>query len=125
MAGPSSSRKRDLPAAERESGSLSRSEEEEPTESTGGSAGSLRSFADFFAAMPADRGAAFVVIPHLAPAHASLLPDLVAQHTRMKVVQAQDDRELRRIVLKKQVNDLCAQLGQPQKYPLELAGASS
>jgi PAS domain S-box-containing protein len=28
------------------------------------------------------------------------------------------DRELRMIELKKQVNDLCAQLGQPKKYPL-------
>ena len=75
--------------------------DEEPAESAGGSsgiavvglggsAGSLRSFEDFFAAMPADSGAAFVVIQHLAPAHTSLLPELVAQHTRMKVVQAQD-----------------------------------
>ena len=61
-----------------------------PVVGLGGSAGSLRSFEDFFAAMPADSGAAFVVIQHLAPAHASLLPELVAQHTRMKVVQAQD-----------------------------------
>ena len=61
-----------------------------PVVGLGGSAGSLGSFEGFFAAMPADSGAAFVVIQHLAPAHASLLPELVAQHTRMKVVQAQD-----------------------------------
>jgi two-component system, chemotaxis family, CheB/CheR fusion protein len=56
----------------------------------GGSAGSLKSFEDFFTALPADSGVAFVVIQHLAPAHTSLLPELVAQHTRMKVVQAQE-----------------------------------
>ena len=39
--------------------------------------------------MPADSGAAFVIIQHLAPAHASLLSELLAQHTRMKVVQVQ------------------------------------
>ncbi len=56
----------------------------------GGSAGALGAFERFFAALPAQSGAAFVLIQHLAPAHASLLPELVAQHTRMKVVQAQD-----------------------------------
>ena len=40
--------------------------------------------------MPADSGAAFVVIQHLAPAHESLLPEILAQHTRMMVVQASD-----------------------------------
>ena len=90
----------DATAAEGESRSLGRPDEE-PTESAGdssgipvvgigGSAGSLGSFEVFFAAMPADSGAAFVVIQHLAPTHASLLPELVAQHTRMKVVQAED-----------------------------------
>ena len=90
----------DATAAEGESRNL-RQPDEEPAESAGGSsgipvvglggsAGSLGSFEAFFAAMPADSGAAFVVIQHLAPAHASLLPELVAQHTRMKVVQAQD-----------------------------------
>ena len=61
-----------------------------PVVGLGGSAGSLGAFEGFFAALPADSGAAFVVIQHLAPAHASLLPELVAQHTRMKVVQAED-----------------------------------
>ncbi len=61
-----------------------------PVVGLGGSAGSLGAFESFFVALPADSGAAFVVIQHLAPAYASLLPELVAQHTRMKVVQAQD-----------------------------------
>ncbi|MEN6449652.1 MAG: chemotaxis protein CheB [Thermoguttaceae bacterium] len=61
-----------------------------PVVGLGGSAGSLRVFEAFFGAMPADSGAAFVIIQHLAPDHASLLPELVAQHTSMTVVQAQD-----------------------------------
>jgi two-component system CheB/CheR fusion protein len=33
---------------------------------------------------------AFVVVQHLDPSHASLMPDLLARHTRMKVVQAEN-----------------------------------
>jgi two-component system CheB/CheR fusion protein len=57
----------------------------------GGSAGALESFKAFFEAMPPDSGAAFVIIQHLAPAHKSLLTELLAQHTRMRVVEAQDN----------------------------------
>ncbi|MGC2062427.1 MAG: chemotaxis protein CheB [Thermodesulfovibrionales bacterium] len=56
----------------------------------GGSAGSLEAFKTFFTTMPVDSGAAFVVIQHLAPMHASLLAEILAQHTRMIVVQAHD-----------------------------------
>lgn len=61
-----------------------------PVVGIGGSAGSLEPFKAFFTAMPDDSGAAFVVIQHLAPTHESMLPELLAQHTRMKVVQARD-----------------------------------
>ncbi len=97
---PTEIRERDATTVEGESRNANRPEEGPtapasgssgiPVVGLGGSAGSLKSFEDFFAAMPADSGAAFVVLQHLAPAHASLLPELVAQHTRMKVVQAQD-----------------------------------
>jgi two-component system CheB/CheR fusion protein len=56
----------------------------------GGSAGALESFKNFLMAMPADSGAAFVVIQHLAPAHSSMLAELLAQHTRMKVHQIRE-----------------------------------
>jgi two-component system, chemotaxis family, CheB/CheR fusion protein len=55
-----------------------------------GSAGALDSFKAFFEAMPPDSGAAFVVIQHLAPTHVSMLTELLAQHTHMKVAQAED-----------------------------------
>jgi len=61
-----------------------------PVVGLGGSAGALASFRRFLAAIPAETGAAFVVIQHLAPAHESLLTELLAQHTRMRVVDAQD-----------------------------------
>ena len=61
-----------------------------PVVGIGGSAGAMEPFKTFFSSMPADSGAAFVVIQHLAPAHESLLPEILAQHTRMMVVQAQD-----------------------------------
>ena len=61
-----------------------------PVVGLGGSAGALEPFMQFFAGMSADSGAAFVVIQHLAPTHESLLPDLLARHTQMKVMQAGD-----------------------------------
>jgi len=50
----------------------------------------LESLKAFFAALPADSGAAFVVIQHLAPAHESMLTEILSQYTRMPVVEAKD-----------------------------------
>jgi len=61
-----------------------------PVVGLGGSAGALEPFRRFLAALPAESGAAFVVIQHLAPTHQSLLTELLAQHTRMRMVDAQD-----------------------------------
>jgi two-component system CheB/CheR fusion protein len=54
-----------------------------PVVGIGGSAGSLDAFKTFFASMPVDSGAAFVVIQHLAPMHESLLAEILAQPTQM------------------------------------------
>ena len=56
-----------------------------PVIGMGGSAGALESFKNFLAAMPVDSGSAFVIIQHLAPAHSSMLAELLAQQTRMEV----------------------------------------
>jgi two-component system CheB/CheR fusion protein len=61
-----------------------------PVVGIGGSAGALEPFKTFLTSLPDDSGAAFVIIQHLAPTHESLLPELLAQHTRMRVVQARD-----------------------------------
>jgi two-component system CheB/CheR fusion protein len=56
----------------------------------GASAGGLDAFKQFFAAMPADSGLAFVLIQHLDPTHTSLTAELVDKHTAMTVVEAGD-----------------------------------
>ena len=59
-----------------------------PMVGLGGSAGSIVALREFFGAMPADSGMAFVVVLHLAPEHESTLPDLLGRTTKMRVVQA-------------------------------------
>jgi len=53
----------------------------------GASAGGLEAFETFFTHMPPDSGMAFVLVQHLAPDRASLLPELLARYTRMPVLQ--------------------------------------
>jgi len=56
----------------------------------GASAGGLVAFDAFFRNMPANPGMAFVLVPHLDPTHASILPQLVQKCTPMKVLQIED-----------------------------------
>lgn len=56
----------------------------------GASAGGLEALRSFFAAVPADSGAAFVVIQHLAPDHPSQMVELLATHTQAPVHQVED-----------------------------------
>ncbi len=56
----------------------------------GASAGGLEAFADFLTAIPPDTGLGFVLIQHLAPTHESILTELLAKRTRMRVVEARD-----------------------------------
>ena len=60
----------------------------------GASAGGLSALEQFFAAMPADSGMAFVVIQHLSPDFKSLMDDLLARHTNMTIRQATEGVEL-------------------------------
>ena len=60
----------------------------------GASAGGLEAFKTFFANMPADSGMTFVLIQHLAPAHKSMLADLVAKATAMPVIEAANNTRL-------------------------------
>src|SRR6266852_4062495 len=50
-----------------------------PVAGIGASAGGLDAFKKLFAAMPADSGVAFVLIPHLDPKHESLMVELLAR----------------------------------------------
>ncbi len=55
----------------------------------GASAGGLEAFQKFFTAMPSDSGMSFVVVQHLDPHHATLMPELLGKTTRMNVEQVQ------------------------------------
>ncbi len=69
----------------------SRPEQAGPVVGIGASAGGLDAYKKFFAAMPPDIGIAFVLVPHLDPAHESLMVELLARHTTMPVVEAEND----------------------------------
>ncbi|MCB1887386.1 MAG: PAS domain-containing protein [Rhodocyclaceae bacterium] len=56
----------------------------------GASAGGLDALKRLFAALPANPGAAFVVVQHLDPDHVSLLADLLGRVTDLPVQQAED-----------------------------------
>ncbi len=61
-----------------------------PIVGIGSSAGGLEALEQFFGNMPKDTGMAFVVIQHLDPNHAGIMPELLQRITPMKVSQATD-----------------------------------
>lgn len=65
-----------------------------PIVALGASAGGLEALEQFFQAMPADTGMAFVVIQHLAPDRKALMPELLQRMTTMKVRQAKDQTRI-------------------------------
>src|SRR5580692_5352945 len=67
-----------------------------PVVGLGASAGGLDAFRRLLGALPAGTGMAFILIQHLDPTHASMMVDLLAGHTQMKVQQAADGMPLER-----------------------------
>src|SRR5271169_4147550 len=61
-----------------------------PVVGLGASAGGLDACRRLFAVLPAGTGMAFILIQHLDPTHASMMVDLLAGHTPLKVQQAAD-----------------------------------
>jgi two-component system, chemotaxis family, CheB/CheR fusion protein len=61
-----------------------------PIVGIGASAGGLEALEEFFENMPVNNGMAFVVIQHLDPTHAGIMPELLQRITPMKVIQASD-----------------------------------
>ena len=57
----------------------------------GASAGGLDAIERFFDATPADSGLAFVVVQHLSPDFKSMMNELLARHTAMKIHLVEDD----------------------------------
>lgn len=54
----------------------------------GASAGGLEALEEFFRAIPEDNDIAFVVIQHLSPDFKSMMDELLARHTKMKIHRA-------------------------------------
>lgn len=61
-----------------------------PIVGIGASAGGLEACGRLLDKMPADTGLAFILVQHLDPNHASLMVELLAKHTQMKVIEAID-----------------------------------
>ena len=60
----------------------------------GASAGGVQALQNFFGALPARTGAAFVVVVHLDPTHHSEMPSIIAARTKMPVVQIGERQRL-------------------------------
>jgi hypothetical protein len=61
----------------------------------GASAGGLEAFEQFFTHLKPPTGIAYVLIQHLEPTHRGMMPELLARHTQMTVVEARDGMEVR------------------------------
>ena len=61
-----------------------------PVIGLGASAGGVAALSEFFRAVPAEPGMAFVVIQHLAPDNQSLMPEILRRCTQMPVTQIED-----------------------------------
>ncbi len=57
----------------------------------GASAGGLEALNEFFGQISSSTGAAFIVIQHLSPDFKSMMGQLLSKHTRVKVVDAEDE----------------------------------
>ena len=61
----------------------------------GASAGGLDAIQQLFDHLPEDTGLSFVIIQHLSPDFKSLMPELLAKHTKMKIYTAEDKQILK------------------------------
>ena len=61
----------------------------------GASAGGLEAIHELFDNMPADTNFSFVIIQHLSPDYKSLMPELLAKHTAMKIEEATNGLRLK------------------------------
>ena len=63
-----------------------------PIVGIGASAGGVEALEQFFKAVPADHGMAFVVVTHLSPSHESMLAEIIGRATPMPVFNALSTR---------------------------------
>ncbi len=65
-----------------------------PIVGIGASAGGLEAYRQLLQALPADTGMAFVLVQHLAPAHESMLSEILAHVTAMPVTEVHDEPQV-------------------------------
>jgi two-component system CheB/CheR fusion protein len=61
----------------------------------GASAGGLDAIQQLFDHIPDNTGLAFIIIQHLSPDFKSLMPELLAKHTKMQIFTAEDKQEIK------------------------------
>src|SRR5687767_5318221 len=61
----------------------------------GASAGGLEPINELFDSMPDDTNFSFVIVQHLSPDHKSLMGELLAKHTKMRIMEAEDNMVLK------------------------------
>ena len=66
-----------------------------PVVGIGASAGGLEGYTEFFQALPADTGMAFVLVQHLDPSHHSMLSEIIAKATRLPVEEVKSGARIR------------------------------
>jgi two-component system CheB/CheR fusion protein len=66
-----------------------------PVVAIGASAGGLEAYKEFFHALPAGTGMAFVLVQHLDPTHHSLLTEIIAKATKMPVEEVRSGVKIR------------------------------
>jgi two-component system CheB/CheR fusion protein len=62
-----------------------------PIVGVGASAGGLEAFKQLLKVLPPDLGMAFVLVPHLAPEHRSLMAEILARETLMSILEVTDE----------------------------------
>src|SRR5687768_12955261 len=60
----------------------------------GASAGGLEPIHELFDNMPHNTNFSFVIVQHLSPDHKSLMGELLAKHTSMRIIEAEDNMQL-------------------------------
>ncbi len=66
-----------------------------PVVGVGASAGGLIAYSKLLKELPVDTGMAFVLVQHLDPKHASMLPELLSRTTQMPVIEIKDNTRVK------------------------------
>jgi two-component system, chemotaxis family, CheB/CheR fusion protein len=77
------------------SGKSTKQESEHYIIAIGASAGGLEPIHELFDNMPDNTNFSFVIVQHLSPDHKSLMGELLAKHTNMQILEAQENMKLR------------------------------